>query len=136
MKAVFEVRHKDILGRIGVLTVGGKKAETPAFVPVINPVNQVVPASEIAKMLNCNIVITNSYILFRRLRDEVRERGVHAVIGFDGIVMTDSGGYQVLQYGEVEASPVDVALFQEAIGSDIATPLDKPTGLVRRGQAR
>jgi 7-cyano-7-deazaguanine tRNA-ribosyltransferase len=72
MKAVFEVRHKDILGRIGVLTVGGKKAETPAFVPVINPVNQVVPASEIAKMFNCNIVITNSYILFRRLRDEVR----------------------------------------------------------------
>jgi 7-cyano-7-deazaguanine tRNA-ribosyltransferase len=135
MKAVFEVRHKDILGRIGVLTVGGKKAETPAFVPVINPVNQVVPASEIAEMFNCNIVITNSYILFRRLRDEVRERGVHAVIGFDGIVMTDSGGYQVLQYGEVEASPVDVALFQEAIGSDIATPLDRPTGLVRRGQA-
>jgi len=135
MKAVFEVKHKDLLGRIGVLTVGGKKVETPAFVPVINPINQVVPASEIGNRFGCNIVITNSYILLRRLRDEARNRGVHDLIGFDGVVMTDSGGYQVLQYGEVEASPVDIALFQEAIGSDIAVPLDKPTGLVRRNQA-
>lgn len=135
MDVSFEVRHKDLLGRVGRLRVGEKTVETPAFVPVINPVSQVIPAREMKELFGCGIVITNAYVLYRRLRQEALEKGVHRLIDFDGVVMTDSGGYQVLQYGDVEASPVDIALFEEGIGSDIAVPLDKPTGLVRRGRA-
>ncbi|MDJ0273351.1 MAG: tRNA guanosine(15) transglycosylase TgtA [Candidatus Caldarchaeum sp.] len=135
MKAELEVKHKDLLGRVGALHVGGKKVETPAFVPVINPVNQVVPPEEIRRRFGCGIVITNAYILYKRFRSKAVEEGVHRLIGFDGVVMTDSGGYQVLVYGDVEASPDDIAFFQESIGSDIAVPLDKPTGLVGRREA-
>ncbi|MEM4494508.1 MAG: tRNA guanosine(15) transglycosylase TgtA [Candidatus Caldarchaeum sp.] len=135
MKAELEVKHKDLLARVGTLHVGGKKVETPAFVPVINPVSQVVPPEEMRRKFRCGIVITNAYILFKRFRSRAVEEGVHRIIGFDGVVMTDSGGYQVLVYGDVEASPDDIAFFQEAIGSDIAVPLDRPTGLVGRREA-
>ncbi|MDW8359756.1 MAG: tRNA guanosine(15) transglycosylase TgtA [Candidatus Caldarchaeum sp.] len=135
MDALFEVRHKDLLGRVGRLTVGNKTVETPAFVPVINPLSQVITPTEMKQAFRCNIVITNAYVLYRRLREMAVEKGVHGVIGFDDVVMTDSGGYQVLQYGGVDASPSEIALFQERIGSDIAVPLDKPTGLVGRSKA-
>ncbi len=135
MRVLFEVRAKDLLGRLGRVRIGGKSIETPSFVPVINPISQIIPAREIKQEFGCEIVITNSYILYRRLREEVAERGVHSIIGFDGVVMTDSGGYQVLEYGGVDAGPVEIALFQESIGTDVAIPLDKPTGVVGRVEA-
>ena len=42
--------------------------------------------------------------------------------------MTDSGGYQVLEYGDVEVSPPEMANFEKGILTDFAIPLDKPTG--------
>ena len=42
--------------------------------------------------------------------------------------MTDSGGYQVLEYGSVDVTPSAMAQFEIDIGSDIPIPLDKPTG--------
>ena len=44
--------------------------------------------------------------------------------------MTDSGGYQVLEYGEVDVKPPTMAKFETDIMTDFAIPLDKPTGLV------
>ncbi|MEM2035007.1 MAG: hypothetical protein QXL42_02550, partial [Candidatus Caldarchaeum sp.] len=70
MDVSFEVRHKDLLGRVGRLRVGEKTVETPAFVPVINPVSQVIPAREMKELFGCGIVITNAYVLYRRLRQE------------------------------------------------------------------
>jgi 7-cyano-7-deazaguanine tRNA-ribosyltransferase len=42
--------------------------------------------------------------------------------------MTDSGGYQILVYGDVSVTPKEIVRYQECIGSDIATVLDVPTG--------
>ncbi|KKK61345.1 hypothetical protein LCGC14_3015270, partial [marine sediment metagenome] len=42
--------------------------------------------------------------------------------------MTDSGGYQVLKYGGVKVSAPEMAEFETKIKTDIAIPLDKPTG--------
>nr|AIF22862.1 tRNA-guanine transglycosylase (tgt, QTRT1) [uncultured marine thaumarchaeote SAT1000_10_G09] len=42
--------------------------------------------------------------------------------------MTDSGGYQVLEYGDLEVLPSDMANFETGILTDFAIPLDKPTG--------
>ncbi|MDG7000596.1 MAG: tRNA guanosine(15) transglycosylase TgtA, partial [Nitrososphaerota archaeon] len=101
--------------------------ETPALLPVIHPVRQLVPCTEIRSM-GFDAVMTNSYTTFRRLKDRATE-GIHKIIGFDGTIMTDSGGYQVLEFGSVDVGPLDIARFEEAIGSDIAIILDKPTGL-------
>ncbi len=73
-------------------------------------------------------VMTNAYTTFKRLNERAIE-GIHRIIGFDGTIMTDSGGYQVLEFGSVETDPLTMAAFQEKIGSDIAIILDKPTGL-------
>ena len=74
-------------------------------------------------------VMTNSLILYKRNRDEGKARGIRSVLGFDGLVMTDSGGYQALEYGGVDVSYEEIAGFQVAIGSDLAVTLDRPTGL-------
>src|SRR5688500_6978630 len=74
------------------------------------------------------LVITNAYITLRHYGDEARRRGIHDIINYDGAVMTDSGGYLVLEYGSVEGEPVEMAQFDSDIKSDIPIPLDKPTG--------
>ena len=73
--------------------------------------------------------MTNSMILYKRERDEGKARGIRSILGFDGLVMTDSGGYQALEYGGVDVTWEEIAGFQVAIGSDFAVTLDRPTGL-------
>lgn len=114
-------------GRIGTLQTKSSKVETPALLPVIHPVRQLIPCSEI-KAMGFEAVMTNAYTTYRRLGDRAQE-GIHKIIGFDGTVMTDSGGYQVLEFGSVEVDPLEIARFEEKIQSDIAIILDKPTGL-------
>jgi len=123
----FEVRETDMMGRVGVMTVGKKSFETPCLTPVIHPVWRDIPLSQF-KAMGFGILMTNSYILYKRNRSEALERGLHELIGFDGVVMTDSGGYQVLEYGDTEFTPEEIAEFQSKIGSDLAVTLDKPTG--------
>lgn len=133
---MFEVRYTDLAARIGRLETPHGTVETPSFVPVVHPVRQTISPAFLKKM-GFDIVITNAYITFRQYGDEARRRGIHDIIGFDGAVMTDSGGYQVLEYGSVEVDPATMAQFEKDIKSDIPIPLDKPTGYgLDYGQAK
>ena len=132
---MFEVLAEDLLGRIGRLKIRNKQAETPLFLPVINPITQSISAKWMKENLRAEAVITNAYIIFKRLREKALEEGVHRILDFDGIIMTDSGGYQVLEYGDVEATPEEIALFEEGIRTDIAVPLDIPTGICGKEKA-
>lgn len=123
----FEVKESDLLGRIGVLEVNGKKIGTPCLLPVIHPVRQSVSSKELASM-GFGALMTNSLILYSRRRDETLEKGIHRLLEFDGVFMTDSGGYQVLEYGKVDVDYRQIAEFQSRIGSELAVTLDKPTG--------
>jgi 7-cyano-7-deazaguanine tRNA-ribosyltransferase len=124
---VFEVRYSDLAARIGRLETPHGVVETPAFVPVVHPVRQTV-STQYLKNMGFQVVITNAYITLRHYGDEARRRGIHDIIGYDGAVMTDSGGYQVLEYGSVGVEPATMAQFEKDIRSDIPIPLDKPTG--------
>jgi len=64
----------------------------------------------------------------KKFGQDAVKRGIHNIIDFDGAVMTDSGGYQVLEYGDVDVAPADMAEFEKGIMTDFAIPLDKPTG--------
>ena len=103
------------------------KIETPAFVPVIHPVKQTIPSKKI-KEIGFDVVITNAYITKNNYGDEAVKKGIHKIINFDKSIMTDSGGYQVLEYGDLEVLPPDMANFETGILTDFAIPLDKPTG--------
>ena len=127
MGFAFEVRESDLLGRIGTLRVGKRALETPYMFPVIHPVSQIVPTTDLRSM-GFGGLMTNSYIIFSRRKEDALSQGIHRLLDFDGIFMTDSGGYQVLEYGDLGIGYREVASFQSAIGSEMAVTLDRPTG--------
>jgi len=49
-------------------------------------------------------------------------------LDYPAIIQTDSGGYQVLRYGRIEAGLEEIVKIQEIPNVDIATTLDEPTG--------
>jgi 7-cyano-7-deazaguanine tRNA-ribosyltransferase len=124
----FEIKEKDLLGRIGKLKTKSATVETPLLFPVINPSIQPIPPSRLKEVFGCQAIITNAYILKKRYQNKPVDEGLHKFLDFNGAVMTDSGAYQILVYGEVEVSQKEIVAYQEGIGSDIATILDIPTG--------
>jgi 7-cyano-7-deazaguanine tRNA-ribosyltransferase len=124
----FELRKKDLLGRIGLLHTKNGTLETPLLLPVVNPSSQAIPASELRSKYGFDGLITNSYLIWRRHREDDAVPKVHDLLNFDGVIETDSGAYQILQYGDVEVQPSEIIRFQEQLDSDIAVILDIPTG--------
>ena len=132
----FEIKDKDLLGRIGKLKTKSGIVETPLLFPVINPSIQPILPQKLKDTFGFQAVITNAYILKKRYQSKPVEMGLHKFLDFDGTVMTDSGAYQILVYGGVEVNQKEIVAYQEGIGSDIATILDIPTGWkVTKGQA-
>ncbi len=124
----FEVVEKDLLGRIGRLTTKTGVIETPLLLPVVNPLVQPLAPKTMERDFDCQAIIANAYLVKKNYGEEVTVRGIHDFLGFNRVVMTDSGAYQILVYGDVDVNPVEIAQFQEDIGSDIAVILDVPTG--------
>lgn len=131
---MFEIRELDLAGRIGRLHTMHGAIETPAFFPVIDLERQEVGLEEIAR-LGFKQVITNAYLLLKRYGREPAEKGVHKILGWDGVIMTDSGAYQILQYGSVDVGLEEIVRYQADIGSDISVILDIPTGDTDRATA-
>ncbi|WP_254272236.1 tRNA guanosine(15) transglycosylase TgtA [Haloarcula marina] len=127
----FEVRAYDAAGRLGELDVprAGVTVETPTILPVVNPHVQTVDPSALESEFGAEILITNSYILHgsEDLREPALERGLHDLLDFEGAIMTDSGSFQLAEYGEISVTTEEILQFQHDIGSDIGTPVDIPT---------
>ncbi len=125
---IFSILNKDYAGRIGQMKTTHGVIETPSFVPVINPHDQIIKPSEMKK-LGVNIIITNSYIINsnEKLKEKILSKGLHSFFNFDGPIMTDSGSYQLSVYGHVNIRNNEIIEFQNDIGSDICVPLDIPT---------
>ncbi len=124
----FEVKEEDMLARIGKLKTKSGTIETPTLLPVISPTFQIIPPRSIGEKFGFDAIITNAYILKKRFQNQIKKDGLHQFLDFDGSIMTDSGAYQILIYGDVEVEPREIVEYQEHIGSDVATILDIPTG--------
>jgi len=124
----FEIRDRDLLARIGRLETKGGVIETPLLLPVINPTVQLITPRSIQEEFGCRALITNAYIVKKHFEDEAVEKGIRGFLDFNGVVMTDSGAYQILVYGDVEVTSEEIVRYQEEINADIATILDVPTG--------
>ncbi|MFC6766159.1 tRNA guanosine(15) transglycosylase TgtA, partial [Natrinema soli] len=131
MRECFEVRDTDAGGRIGELTVprADVTVETPALLPVINPNLDTISPRRLATEFGAEILITNSYIIHGddTLHERALEEGLHELLDFPGAIMTDSGSFQLSEYGEIDVTTEEILAFQRQIGSDIATPVDIPT---------
>lgn len=124
----FEVFDRDLLSRLGRLETKSGIIETPVLLPVINPAVQPISPKKMQEEFKCQALITNAYILRKHFGNELTKKGVHNLLGFCRVVMTDSGAYQILAYGNVDVTPEEIVHYQEDIDTDIATILDVPTG--------
>jgi 7-cyano-7-deazaguanine tRNA-ribosyltransferase len=122
----FEIKERDAAGRLCKFTTKHGAVTTPNLLPVINPNKMMIPPKEMKKRFGTEILITNSYIIYKdaKLRQQALQKGVHKLIDFNGPIMTDSGTFQSYVYGDVKLDPLEIVRFQRDIGSDIGTILD------------
>ncbi|QGA67758.1 tRNA guanosine(15) transglycosylase TgtA [Sulfolobus sp. E11-6] len=122
---VFEVKYEDLAGRIGILKTRSGNLETPTFFPVINILKDEISIDEI-KNIGFKNFITNSYILYKNM---YIKNDIHKELNSeDMIIMTDSGAYQILEYGDIGITNYEIVNYQLMIKPDIAVILDLPTG--------
>ncbi len=122
----FTVHSKDLMGRVGVLRTKSGAFQTPHMFPVVDP-NSKGFSQEFLNELGIHAIMTNAYLL-RRGRLDKEPEDVHQTLGFRETVATDSGAYQILEYGHVAVKPRDIVEYQERINTDIGIILDFPTG--------
>ena len=122
----FEVTQRDGRARLGRLHTEHGVLETPALLPVVNPNIRTIEPREMWDKYGIGALITNSYIIWKHenLKVQAQESGVHALLNFPGVIMTDSGTFQSYIYGDVEVGVEEIVSFQRSIGVDIATMLD------------
>jgi queuine tRNA-ribosyltransferase len=98
---VFEISARDGTARAGVIHTRHGDVRTPAFVPLASTATvKSLHAGEVAA-LGYDVVLGNTFHLFIQPGPElVREMGgLHEFMGWNGAIVTDSGGYQVFSMG-------------------------------------
>ena len=124
----FEIKDRDLAGRIGKIKTKNGVIETPAFFPVINPIKNIIPIKAYNEKFRIRNIITNAYIIKNAYdRGLLQIKDLHELLDFKEIIMTDSGAYQILTYGKVNLKPTEIIELQEQLNSDIAVILDIPT---------
>ena len=99
----FELEKKGKgLARAGVLKTPHGDIKTPAFITVGTKATVKGIAPDRFAELGMQGIIANTYHLYLSPGEDLIEKagGLHAFMGFDGPIMTDSGGFQVFSLGE------------------------------------
>ena len=110
----FEVTHRAGSARRGRLTLPHGVVETPAFMPVGTRAAVKGVTTDQLHALDAEIVLANTYHLHLRPGDEriARAGGLHAFMGWDRPILTDSGGYQVFSLAARRQLREDGVTFQ------------------------
>ena len=142
----FDLIRTDGAARLGRLRTGHGTVDTPAFMPVATQgsVKSLAPSDLIAA--GAQIVLANTYhLLLRPGHELVRELGgLHRFMGWEGPILTDSGGFQVFSLSKLRRigeegvefrshvdgslrtlSPESAVAIQHALGVDVLHPLDE-----------
>lgn len=116
----FVLHHVDSGARRGTLTLTHGKVETPAFMPVgtYGAVKTLSPAE--LQAVHAEIILSNTFHLWLRPGLEVIEAhgGLHRFMGWDGPILTDSGGFQVFSLGELRKIDEQGVAFRSPINGD------------------
>src|SRR5438132_13497810 len=98
--------------------------------PVIDP-NRPQSTKALLKGTDSEAIMTNAYLL-RRGQTRQLKLELHKYLGFKRPIATDSGAYQILEFGEVAVSPKEIDQNQEEINSVCDVILDDNTILLNR----
>jgi len=95
-------RGSETSPRAGLLRTSHGVVRTPAFMPVgtAGSVKGLSPAE--IRTAGTQILLSNTYHLMLRPGEDLirRQGGLHRFMGWDGPILTDSGGYQILSLRE------------------------------------
>jgi len=142
----FDIIAQDGVSRAGIFHTPHGEIMTPVFAPVGTQatVKSVTPAQ--LKEINASLVLANTYHLYLRPGDELISSigGLHNFMGWDGPILTDSGGFQIFSLAEKRKIDDDGVTFkshidgstqrltpekainiQENLGADIIMVLDE-----------
>jgi queuine tRNA-ribosyltransferase len=142
----FELLATDGAARRGRISTAHGAVDTPAFMPVGTRAAVKSLSPDDLRAAGAQIILSNTYHLLVRPGPElVRELGgLHRFMGWDGPILTDSGGFQVFslarlrrltERGVTFRSPIDgaaheltperVVEIQRTLGVDVMHPLDE-----------
>jgi queuine tRNA-ribosyltransferase len=116
----FSVTHRDGAARRGTLELAHGRVDTPAFMPVGTYGTVKAMSPEELAALGAQIVLGNTFHLWLRPGLEViaRHRGLHRFMGWNGPILTDSGGFQVFSLGALRKISEDGVRFASPINGD------------------
>ena len=102
--------------RVAAFKTAHGSFETPAFMPVGTQGTVKTIAPHELKEIGVDILLSNTYHLFIRPGiDLIREQGgLHAFMGWDGPILTDSGGYQVFSLSRLQKVSEEGVRFRPA----------------------
>jgi len=129
MASHFQLLGKDPASdaRRGRLATRHGTVETPVFMPVgtQGTVKALTPAH--LRGIGAQIILGNTYHLNLRPGSQLIKElgGLHAFMGWDGPILTDSGGFQVFSLAKLRDIREDGVAFQSNLGSDVAMVLDE-----------
>jgi queuine tRNA-ribosyltransferase len=142
----FDLLATDGHARAGLIHTPHGEVPTPAFMPVGTQATVKAMTPRDLHDVGAHIILANTYHLYLRPGDELIARlsGLHAFMGWDGPILTDSGGYQVFSLAqrrkidpdgvtfrshidgsEHRFTPEKVVAIQENLGADIIICLDE-----------
>jgi queuine tRNA-ribosyltransferase len=116
----FTLHKTDGLARRGTLRLAHGVVETPVFMPVGTYGTVKAMSPEELKGIGAQIVLGNTFHLWLRPGLEVVEAhgGLHRFMGWDGPILTDSGGFQVFSLGELRKITEEGVKFQSPVNGD------------------
>jgi len=143
----FCLRHVDpaCFARRGVFRTPHGEVDTPAFMPVGTVGTVKGLTVDTVRATGTQMILGNTYHLtLRPGEDVVRDLGgLHQFTGWDGPILTDSGGFQIFSLARITKISDEAAVFrshvdgrllelspersieiQESLGSDVAMVLD------------
>lgn len=142
----FAIQHEEGNARRSTFHTPHGPIQMPAFAPVGTLANVKTLEPRDLQESGCELILANTYHLYLRPGHEVVERlgGLHSFMGWNGPMLTDSGGFQVFSLahqrkldddGVTFRSHIDGSLhrftpervmeIEQALGPDIAMVLDE-----------
>ena len=115
---MFKLKHCEKKARLGIFETVHGTIETPAFMNVgtCAAIKGAVSASDL-KNINCQVMLCNTYHLHVRPGDELicDMGGLHKFAGWEGPILTDSGGFQVFSLAKIRDIKEEGVLFSSHV---------------------
>ncbi|MBN2239963.1 MAG: tRNA guanosine(34) transglycosylase Tgt [Dehalococcoidales bacterium] len=145
-KLEFHLKKTEGKVRLGELVTTHGAVDTPVFMPVASQATIKTLTPDEIREIGFGMILSNTYHLYLRPGIDLIQSfgGLHTFMGWDGGILTDSGGYQVFSLSRLRKltdegvifkshidgsehllTPEKAVQYQESLGSDIAMVLDE-----------